>query len=235
MKILSKMCASALLLTSTLYASQAAYPGTSLTSQSGFGLNQGQAFIGIGVTDKVNGKTNTTGAMVFGLGFGNSTKTVGFEVDTIISSIDTRDGGFGEDGNFNVKVHKLINSTTAISAGVEGIADWGTKYDGKSYYIALTKAFFMPNALIIGIGFGDGRFLDNNHQEDTVDAFASISYDITSRISAILDYTGGITKIGCSFVPFKDTPLVATIYADDIAKHSGATATSASLTYALNY
>lgn len=207
------------------------YPSVSLAAQSGYGVNEGQKFIGIGGTESAPGGNSVSAAAVFGMGFGDSNENIGVEVDLVISSVNASDGGFADDGFFGLKLHKTIDNLSSVAVGVEGAVQWGdAKNDDPSYYVAYTKIFLLPKALVASIGVGDGRFIPTNDNSN-YKGFVSAAYIFHPKVSVIADYTANILKLGVSFVPIDDEPLTVSIYADDVDEREDDTKASMSVSY----
>lgn len=210
------------------------YPGMSLGSQVGYGLNKGSAAVGLGATSDSG---NISGAIAGALGIGNA-KTLGAQLDMVIVSIDTRDNGFAEDGYFNFKVHKTTRRGLASFAlGIENIGQWGdSKNDDSSTYLAASKVvpFSAGKMLILSGGLGNGRFIPFD-KTDSVAPFFAASYLPHKRASLIADYTSNITNLGVSFVPSTRMPVTVTVFANDVAEELGSTKAGISVGYSIKY
>jgi len=206
------------------------YPGISLGSPIGYGLNSGDLYLGGGADD-----IGTAAAIAFGVGHG---KTIGAQVDIVLASVDPRDGGFAADGVINLKLHKTSKSgLTSVALGIDSVSQWGeAKRDEASNYLSLSKIFVLENhkAMTLTVGIGDGRFAPNN-SPNTMKPFAAISYLPNSRMNFILDYNSDILKAGVSFVPTLHYPLTITVYADDLEQKTENSTGGISFGYSFKY
>ena len=141
-------------------------PGITIGAPAAYGANWGQAFIGAGGATRTPGRNKTDGSLVAGVGLGNADKYVGVELDASIISVDTADGGFGDDGNFAVKVHRNLPWNAAVAVGTMNTGRWGhAKNVPETYYASYTQVVFAnPNSMVnrmpvfATIGYGNGTF-----------------------------------------------------------------------------
>ncbi|MGL4977953.1 MAG: hypothetical protein ACRC5G_08055 [Cetobacterium sp.] len=192
----------------------ATLPGFSMGAPSGLVGSYGVAFAGLSARKD---KNETDGALAFGMGFGNSEK-IGGSASIGVGSIDPRDGGAFNRGNFNINAgHNFKQYGLGISAGVNGIDLWhATSEDGEnqdpSFYAAATKLFpndFVPMTLTLG--FGNNSFADVNIEEsdrkDEIDGFGALAFYVLPQLSFIIDYTSNVLTTGISAVPFPQYPV----------------------------
>ncbi|MGL6130482.1 MAG: hypothetical protein ACRCZ9_02555, partial [Fusobacteriaceae bacterium] len=150
----------------------ATLPGFSMGAPSGLVGSYGVAFAGISARKD---SADTDGALAFGMGFGDANK-IGGSASIGVGSIDPRDGGAFNRGNFNINAgHHFKKYGLGVSAGMNGLdlwhADSSEGDDTKpSFYTAATKLFpndFVPMALTIG--FGNNSYADINEMKDRTD------------------------------------------------------------------
>ena len=192
----------------------AAAPGIAFGSPVAYGAAWGQLFGGIGGQTLPPGSSESVdGAMLLGLGFGDS-QLVGAEISTTIISVKD---SFGEDGAFNGKIHRALSGRASIALGIEGTAGWGAAENTEpSTYLVYTQAFDLapqsaraPTPLVLNIGVGDERFVDPD--SSSVGLFGSVSVHPHRQLSVIADYTGRDLNAALSLVPLRAWPVVLTL------------------------
>jgi hypothetical protein len=184
-------------------------PGIAFGSATGFGANWGTLGVGIGgVTLPKTTADDYDGSMGFIAGFGDSTDAVGLEVTLNIISLRNN---FGEDGNLNLKLHRNLDSATAIAVGVENVAPWGNAKDvDETVYVVGTRIVDLGSEeralpLAVNFGLGNGRFDDPG--EDDITPFGSLALVVHPQWSLIADWAGTGLNLGVSVAPFPDFPL----------------------------
>ncbi|MGL6132166.1 MAG: hypothetical protein ACRCZ9_11205, partial [Fusobacteriaceae bacterium] len=174
----------------------------------------GVAFVGLSARKD---NTDTDGALAFGMGFGDANK-VGGSASIGVGSIDPRDGGAFNRGDFNINAgHHFKKYGLGVSAGMIGLDLWhadstnGDKQD-PSFYTAATKLFpndFVPMALTLG--FGNNSFADINTEDsdrkDEIGGFGALAFYVLPQLSFIVDYTSNVLTTGISAVPFPQYPI----------------------------
>ena len=219
----------------TSYVQAKGYPNLSLSAQSGYGLNYGQAFIGLGGTNSAPESDRVSGAIATGLGVGNGQNILGIEFDAVLSGVTASDNGFASDGFLNIKIHKTIGSLFSISIGSEEVVRWGdAKNNDLNTYIAVSKISLLPKPLVVSAGVGGGRFIPTKNTSKSA-VFGSIAYIIDPNVSLIADYTASILKAGISFVPSKDIPINMTFYIDDLGQREDTPTVSGSISYLFSF
>lgn len=200
-------------------------PGLAFGSPIAFGAAFGQAYAGIGgETTPPGAPDDVDGSAFVGLGLGNANSAVGLEAAATFISL--RDS-FGEDGEFNAKLHRAIGKRGAIAVGAEGLGGWGAaKNKDESLFAAYTQVFDLagdmarhPFLLSVNVGVGNERFVDPG--DDGVGVFGGISLTPIRRLSVIADWTGRDLNAGLSVVPIQRLPLVITLGAVNLTERLG--------------
>ncbi len=196
-------------------------PGSTLGVPTGFGANWGNAFLGQGFSSSRRTSNKADGAIAFGIGFGDSRKAVGLELNIGILSLDSAD--FGDSGNVGFKLSRIIDSkgNFSIAIGWENVAKWGDADEFNNnkdtvYGVVTGRFLLQPEQknklpLTFSLGVGSGRFRSKgafDANEQTVGVFASIGLRVIPQISLINTWTGQELNMGASFTPFRNFPLV---------------------------
>jgi hypothetical protein len=221
-------------------------PGIVINAPAGYGASWGQAFLAAGGATRTPGRNKVDGSLAGGIGFGNANKYVGVELDVGIISVDPNDGGFGEDGNVALKIHRNLPWNAAIAVGTMNGVRWGSgKNVPNSYYGSYTQVFFanpssMTNRMPIfaTIGYGNGQFqrLNGLTKSNMLGVFGSLAWQFVPRASLIADYTSETLDTGFSVIPFKTVPISLNFGAIDITQRvSNKQAFYASLGYVFNF
>lgn len=190
-------------------------PGIAFGSPTAYGAGWGQAFGGIGgQTIPPGAEESVDGSALVGVGFGDPRRVAGFEMSMNIISLQD---GFGDDGNWNYKLHRALPWRSAIAIGVEDTGAWGAATDrGSSSYIAFSQAVDLtpdvpkrPLTLTYNVGGGNHRFADPVDRGAA--AFGSVSLAWHRQASVIADWNGRDLGAAASFVPFYRMPVVVTV------------------------
>src|SRR5207237_4173565 len=88
-------------------------PGHNTSSQSAYGANFGDGFVGAGFTSRTRSGEHADGSAVAGFGLWNARDYIGVEVS--VFSFSTVDEGFGEDGSVGVKVTLRLPGDLALA------------------------------------------------------------------------------------------------------------------------
>lgn len=191
-----------------------AAPGIAFGSPTAFGAGWGQLFAGIGgQTIPPGSKENVDGSALVGAGFGDPRRGLGLEVAMNIISLQD---SFGDDGNWNFKLHRTLPWRASLAVGIEDTGGWGAaKNTESSSYAAYTQVIELspespkrPLNLAFTLGVGDERFAD---PDSSTGVFGAVSLAVHRQGSVIADWTGRDLNIGASVVPFYRIPLVLTI------------------------
>lgn len=205
-----------------------AQPGVSAASPLGFGPNFGDFFIGAGYQARARYTDADDGSASMGAGLGNSTKYVGLEV--VVTSLSTVNSGFFKRTAAEFKVHRMLNSSTSVGVGVEGVMLTGvTDSKENSYYVALSKYAHLGtgntmNGVVLNIGAGNGRFQaekDFLGGKNSWNVFASAGLRVNSWLGGIADWTGQDLNLGVSVVPLKQFPIIITPVIADVTQRAG--------------
>jgi len=118
---------------------------------SGYGAHSGQLFAAVTYSD-VDLQTDTAGdddgSIVIGLGLGDPVTSIGVESVLGITSVSTQfwgDGQFADEGNFSLKLHKMIKpiggfDSASVSLGASNLLGWGsTKEQPTNYYFSYSS------------------------------------------------------------------------------------------------
>lgn len=203
----------------------AAAPGIVFGSPVAFGQFFGEAAAGLGVGTLPPGlgkRTDASLAASAGLGRAD---LVGLDVGINVVSLTA---GFADSGSFSAKLHKLLNSTTAVAVGVESFGTWGLarQRDASGYAVATTIQR-LPNGMpvALNLGVGNGRFRDTFQtlEDRHVGVFGGVALLLNQRVSLIADYTGIGWNTAVSFVPVRDLPITASVGLTNIARQDGGT------------
>jgi hypothetical protein len=213
---------------------QVVYPGPSgsITSPTAFGVDLGQAYVGVGLQAQTRYTDESDAAAVVGLGLGNR-RVLGVEVAaTSYSTFSERGGTFGEVGSLSFRVHRLIDEDLSIAAGWENPVHWGDSDAGESRYLVVSRVFRNSldttepfSATVISMGFGDGRFRTERQvmgERDRINFFMSTGVRLHENASAIVDWTGQDLNLALSMMPLgRRFPIIVTPGAADVWGYAG--------------
>jgi hypothetical protein len=207
-----------------------ALPAAAFFNPTAFGLDYGQAYVGVGYQARTRYTDLDDAAVVAGVGLGDRNRAVGVEI-TLSSYSTVRGGGPLETGGVGVKVHRTLDSRTGIAAGVENLINWGGSDAGRSGYAVLSRAFRRTaepsttlNALVASIGVGNGRFRfedDVLDDKETINVFGSAGLQIIEPVALIGEWTGQDLGAAISVTPFRYRPLVISVGAVDLTRTAG--------------
>jgi len=211
-------------------------PGQSTSSQSAFGANFGDGFVGAGFSSRTRSGEHADGSAVAGFGLWNARDYVGVEVS--VFSFSTVDEGFGQNGAFGIKIHRAFAGNWAAAIGGENLAGWGSLDATRAYYGVVSKVWRLRQregdpfgSLTTNLGLGDGRFspqfdsLTSTSQLGSVGVFGSVGLRLHEKVTAIADWGGQDLALGVSILPLRWVPIVITpAYADVLHRdnHHGA-------------
>ncbi|MCG8316090.1 MAG: hypothetical protein MI976_22995 [Pseudomonadales bacterium] len=202
-------------------------PGFSMGSPTAYGASWGSIGVGIGgaTTDSPDLDHDVDGSMGVVFGLGNAADMVGLEASVNIISLTNNgpDSGFGEDGNVNFKIHRLIKQDLAVAVGIENEVTWGLADSrGSSTYIVGTKVMTLDTvdttqSLVFNLGIGDGGRFDPDG-EDGAGIFGTAAWIIDQKYSLIADWTGSDLNLGVSIAPLYNYPLTITLGAINLGE-----------------
>ena len=201
-------------------------PGHNTSSQSAYGANFGDGFVGAGFTSRTRKGEHADGSAVAGFGLWNARDYIGIEVS--VFSFSTVDEGFGQNGALGIKLHRVLPGNLALAIGGENLAGWGSLDAPKSYYAVASKVWRLRQregdpfgSLTTNLGVGDGRFspqfdsLTSTSQRGSVGVFGSAGLRVHEKVTLIGDWGGQDLSLGVSILPLRWVPLVITpAYAD---------------------
>jgi hypothetical protein len=200
-------------------------PSSSGGSPSGFGLNNSQGFLGVGIVERNRFDNKVDAGIAGGIGFGDARTAVGLEVVPTITNIINGNSSFPS-GQVDFKVHRLLDRDTSIAVGVENLIQFGSTDAQSSTYGVISKIFRLrPSSsdsfsrLYTSIGIGGGRFRsvdDIKNSNDSINVFGGVGLRVAAPFSVYADYTGQDLNLGVSVLPFRDIPLVITPGVQDV-------------------
>ena len=202
-----------------------AAPGIALGVPSGFGADQGDAFVGAGFQHRTRLETRPDAGLVAGFGVGDARRLLG--VEAAVSQFGTARSCCR--GGVSFKVHRLLPPGDAsVALGWENAVTWGEMDGvigdatdaGTSVYLAASKVFRLRRqpasplgTLSLTAGVGTGRFRTERQildGEETVGFFGGGAVRLAAPASLIVDWTGQDLVAGLSVVPFRRVPLLVT-------------------------
>jgi len=204
-------------------------PGTSSGSPTGFGANWGDGFVGASYQGRVRFSELNDGAVVAGIGLGNSRDLIGGEV--AITSFSTLRSDPFQVVSVSLKLHRAFLDNYGLAVGWES-AFFLTSNEGdggSSLYVAASKVWpqvwWQPfTKITTTVGLGDGRFRSEEEvrvDKETVKPFGSIGVQLWEPMSFIADWTGQDLTLAMSIVPTQRFPLVITPGVTDVTGTAG--------------
>jgi len=189
-----------------------AAPGIAFGSPTAFGASWGQAYAGLGGQTVTDQEEDLDGSATVGVGIGDPRRGIGLETAVNVISLQE---GFGDDGSWAFKLHKVLSNRSAIAAGVDNTAGWGgATQQNSSAYVSYSRVIDLapetpkrPLGLAFSIGAGKERFAEPG---DDFGVFGSVALALHRQASVIVDYSRGDFGVAVSVVPFYRIPLVAT-------------------------
>jgi hypothetical protein len=202
-------------------------PGITIAIPSGFGADLNTLFIGATYQSSTRQGDEDDGAIGFGVGLGNSRKSVGVELSYTLASVTGNYDDFG-DGGFNVKVHRQLPADFAVAVGYNGFLKIGSANAvDDSFYGVVTKVFRTRanvnsplSRVAVNAGVGSGQFRsggDIEDDEDSINVFGSVGVRVAQPVSLIAEWTGQDLALGLSIVPIKNSNWVITPALRDVA------------------
>jgi len=202
-----------------------ASPGSSSVTPTAYGAEWGDVFVGAGYQARTRYSDLDDGAVVAGLGFGNSQRTIGIEL--ALTSFTTVRDGFFTGSSLSFKLHRALTRNLTLAAGWEDAihsaapaTDGGSSiYGVLSSYIPTRETEGAPfSSITLSGGVGGDRFQsekDFDAGKHGVGVFGSVGVQVLSPISLLAEWTGQDLTLGASIVPFTRIPLFITpAYAD---------------------
>ena len=202
-------------------------PGHNTASQSAYGANFGDGFVGGGYTSRTRKAANADASVIAGFGLLNSRDYVGLEVD--VSSFSTVQEGLLQNGSLGLKLHKAFPRNISVAIGGENVAIWGSLDAPRTYYGVVSKVWRLRQregdpfgSLTSNLGLGNGRFASNfddlllTSDMGSIGVFGSLGLRVHEAVSLIADWGGQDLGLGVSIVPVRWVPLVITPVIADV-------------------
>ncbi|HKO14999.1 MAG TPA: hypothetical protein VJU87_02115 [Gemmatimonadaceae bacterium] len=195
-------------------------PGHTTASQSAFGANFGDGFVGAGYTSRTRSGKPSDGSAVIGFGLLNSRDYVGLEVS--VFSFSTIREGFMSNGALGLKLHRAFPRNISVAVGGENIGHWGHSDVPNTYYGVISKVWRLrqregdPFGSLTGnFGIGNGRFSRDfdtlsTSNSGNIGVFGSVGLRVHEAASLIADWGGQDLSLAVSIVPLRWVPLVIT-------------------------
>ena len=210
---------------------------------SGFGLNGGQGYVAVSLTNNRQLEDERTsqpidGSYALGVGLGNASTGVGFESN--LGILSSTPGYQTEACNLGFKVHKRTSYRSmplGVSLGAANVAPWGDPSDIKtSFYTAvsvITSQTIIPTLkpdLMITGGFSSGA---KNYGQDS-GVFFGIGGKYSEVASMSLAWAGDELVAGTTFQPNLKHPVMVSAGIADITKANDAQRLLLSISYSFN-
>ena len=218
------------------------YTSISIFSPVGYGPNWGTVYgVGMGV-NRWPGGTQSDGALIFGMGLGDSDRYIGGSLNLLIDSLGLRSEGFGQNSALGGSITRWLGPNTGVSVGASVLAGTGVFRNSANGYFAsgtqlipLTPHSNYSRPLAITLGIGSGNFVSPEEfrifkQDKNITGFGAVSFSPVKQLSLIGDYTEQVLSLGASWLPLKRVPMWLTGYATNIA---GANTAPGPVTYGL--
>jgi hypothetical protein len=207
-----------------------AVPAASISSPTAFGVEMGEAFVGLTYQARTRFTHVSDGAAMIGFGLGDRERYVGLEV-TATSYSTLRGGGPLQTGGLSFKLHRALSPDMGVAVGVENAAQWGGSDAGRSPYVVLTRLVHLaPDAtrplstLAITGGVGGGRFRSQQqivNDSKTPNVFGAIGLQVAEPVSVTADWTGQDLFTAVSIAPIRRVPLVVNAGLADLTGRAG--------------
>lgn len=207
-----------------------AVPAASISSPTAFGVEMGEAFVGVAWQARTRYTHTDDAAAVVGVGLGDRNRYVGLEV-AATSYSTLRGGGPLETGALSFKLHRAFGDDWGVAAGIENVVSWGGSDAGSSPFGVITHVFRLHDdprrplsAVAASAGLGAGRFRSERDVADgkqTVSPFGSVGVQLFEPLAAIADWNGQDLFAGVSVAPIRRVPVVVNAGFADITGNAG--------------
>ena len=182
---------------------------TMFGADTAFTLPRGDIFVGATIADPRGGirGSDTDGDLAFGAGFGDPFKSVGFEIDSNITSL-TND--FADSGSLTLKASRALLSQPnyvvfgAVSAA--NLGSWGAaRVTDKAYNLIFSgvtqiDGYSLIHPLMWTVGYGTDSVLSTAGSSRTEQGiFAGLGLGITQNIGASISATENQLNAGVGF------------------------------------
>jgi len=221
--------------------SQANYPTLNFATPSGFGANWGDFFVTASASTAGKLRDVVDGSIVTGFGFGNSSETIGIEVDYNLGSIRR----FAQNGSFDIKAHRIIYSegTNIVSASVgwNAFAQYGNEGVIPSSVYGVVTSYSLLQAdnsinkmpISFSVGVGGGVFRQGSA---STGVFAGVGVQVAPQLSFGGGWSGVGLNLGVSYVPIPSIPLTIGLTGADLTDSSpGGTVLLLNVSYGFNF
>jgi hypothetical protein len=219
-------------------------PSLNAGTPVGFGLETGDAFIGIFGSTAGRLRDTVDGSVSMGTGLGDASKYLALEGVFNINSIRN----FGSNGSFDLKVHRIVYEDfyrqIGVAVGWTNFANYGTNAGGtpSSVYGVATisqltdpENLDSPKPLIATLGVGGGTYRKST-SNDGVGVFANLGYQFAPQWGASTAWSGQGLNFGLGFLPDPTVPLNITLTYSDVTNNSDAgTQVILGISYGFNY
>ena len=146
---------------------------------SGFGASNGVGFAAVSYSDndmQTDVEGDDDGSIVIGIGLGDPQENFGVEASIGITSVSTSfwgDGKFADEGNLNLKAHRLapsfgLSDTASVSIGASNLAGWGsTRENPTNAYAAYSGIKYLGqfDEYSLGYTLGWGSAVSNTETD----------------------------------------------------------------------
>ena len=193
---------------------------------SAFGAEWGDLFISASLAGADRLRPEADGSLSMGFGLGNARSLVGLELSYNLLSIRR----FGENGNFDAKLHRELLATdrteVAVALGVKNFARYGSDTVGTeaSPYGAASAAHLLQpdhptNRLPITgtVGIGGGTF---SGEDSDIGFFAGVGLRVHPQFSLNTAWSGVGLNVGASIVPAPSVPLTLNLLYGDVGNNT---------------
>ncbi len=209
-----------------------------------FGLETGDAFIGLYAATAGRIRDTFDGSISIGLGLGDAREYFGVEGVYNINSIRR----FAENGSFDLKVHRSVyedfDKQVAVAVGWTNFANYGSDSGGtrSSVYGAATysqltdpQSLENPKPIIATLGVGGGVYRKST-SSDGVGIFGNLGYQFDPQWGVSTAWSGQGLNFGLGFLPDPSLPLNITLTYSDVTNNSDAgTQLILGVTYGTNF
>lgn len=203
--------------------------GASITTPVAFAADWGIVAAAVAAVSNWEGTKKEDGLANVAFGLGNAEKYFGLTTSILIDSIDTRDGGFGENGTVLLQLFRVFPNDFAVGIGASNILPWGHGFKdrSKNYYAVASKVlplyyrdYSLPLTLSVGAGTGVFSALyDFRHDvDDNVRPFFSAGWRLFPKLSIVGEWVARESNAGISYAPIRSFPVVLGIAACNINK-----------------
>lgn len=220
------------------------YPGLNAGTPSGFGLETGDAFVGLFAATAGKLRDRVDGSIALATGIGDANKYFAVEGVFNINSIRS----FASNGSFDLKVHKIIygdaENQVGVAVGWTNFANYGVNAGGTSssvYGVATLSRLTDPSSkdnpkpLVISAGVGGGTYRKSD-SNGGVGVFGSIGYLLDPQWAVSSAWSGQGLNFAVGFLPDRTLPLNINLTYSDVTNNSNAgTQLILGITYGFNY